>query len=353
MTPFADLDANRISRLPTVLAEVEHEQDSLTIHLTDRHLPSDLVSLIFDEVRGILQPAFEAVADAQLRVCAGKRTHASPVTAIEQLYVTIEQVEQVRVAVTLNDTIGCRGQGRKLGPAAIQCGLHAAHGGIDKVSDFLQRMIENVLQQHTGAFLRRQVDHQPLDSPIGSPAGRLHGQDEIVFHEVRFRTLARCAFPDEVDATIMRNAKQPPTQRTRIIQQVELAIGLEQRLLHDILAIHDRAGHARAITMKRYAPLCYGLQERGVAGIKEPGRINSGLHFHGAADPGGEASRQCRPACVILARKGCADARLRPYYIRRVSAGGRSLSCRPSMYIMGAAASSCGSMSSSVAIGMA
>jgi hypothetical protein len=55
----------------------------------------------------------------------------------------------------------------RLRPAAIQRRLHAAHRRFDEFRDFLQRIFEHILQQHTRAFFGaggspdRRTDHRP------------------------------------------------------------------------------------------------------------------------------------------------------------------------------------------------
>ncbi|ESY92411.1 hypothetical protein [Mesorhizobium sp. LNHC209A00] len=76
----------------------------------------------------------------------------------------------------------------------------------------------------------------------------------------------------------MRDAEKPRPQRLPIVEQLDLAIGLEQRLLHDVLAIQRRAGHARAIAMQPGAQMRNRLQERGIAQVEHAVGLGRGPH---------------------------------------------------------------------------
>jgi hypothetical protein len=89
----------------------------------------------------------------------------------------------------------------------------------------------------TQARYRRQADHQPLDGATKPAAGGLCGLNEVGREDGGFGLLAHLAPPQEIDAAVMGDAEQPGVQGAAIVIAVELAIGFEQSLLHDVLAI--------------------------------------------------------------------------------------------------------------------
>jgi len=59
---------------------------------------------------------------------------------------------------------------------------------------------------------------------------------------IRFHGGYLCLFPNlsatqEIDALIVRNSEHPRPQRTTVVEGLKLAIGVEQRLLDDVLAV--------------------------------------------------------------------------------------------------------------------
>ena len=67
----------------------------------------------------------------------------------------------------------------------------------------------------------------------------------------------------------MRDPEEPRSERPAFVVLVQLPIGLEQRFLHNILAIHDRSGHTRAVAMQFWADFHQGLEEGSVAIVEE------------------------------------------------------------------------------------
>src|SRR3954468_15771800 len=117
-----------------------------------------------------------------------------------------------------------------------------------------------------------------------SCARRLDRQDNLILGKIGLRPLAGLAFPDKIDATIMGDPEEPGTQSPRIVKRIDLPVGLEQRLLHDVFAIEHRSGHARAIAMQAQAQMRQRFEESGVAHIEETARVDSWLHLHGVND---------------------------------------------------------------------
>jgi hypothetical protein len=62
----------------------------------------------------------------------------------------------------------------------------------------------------------------------------------------------------------MGDPKQPWFDGTAIVEFVELPIGLEQGLLHNVFTVHDRPGHASAIAMQARAKRRDGFEKRKI-----------------------------------------------------------------------------------------
>ena len=76
------------------------------------------------------------------------------------------------------------------------------------------------------------------------------------------------------------DAEQPRAERAAVVEFLQLAIGLEHRLLHHVLAVQHRAGHARAIAVQPGPQMRDGLEEGGVARIEQSERVEGWLHVH-------------------------------------------------------------------------
>src|SRR5256885_17039242 len=99
-----------------------------------------------------------------------------------------------------------------------------------------------------------------LDRPAHSLPGRLGGLDDIGHGDFRLRAAPDLATAQEVDALIVRDAKQPRTDWPPVVERVELAVGLEQRILHHVLTIEAGAGHPGAVSVQLWAQITDGLE---------------------------------------------------------------------------------------------
>src|SRR5262245_16863981 len=130
-------------------------------------------------------------------------------------------------------------------------------------------MVEDVLQEHARAFLRRQRKHEMFDGSTDSRPTRFNRLDDIRHGCFRLGALPDVAPAEEVDALIVRNAKQPRRAGTGVVERVQPPIGVEQRVLHDVLAVEYGTGHARAVFMKLWSQIPHRLQKREIARLKE------------------------------------------------------------------------------------
>ncbi len=128
-------------------------------------------------------------------------------------------------------------------------------------------------------------------------------------------------------------------QVTVFVEGIEFAVGLEERILHDVLAVHDGAGHACAVAVKTRAQMReMVLKEGDVArleeapggrevGGKHPYRASRGLRRKSDAREGGAGSRYGSLAALELLSSGAAKSTaVSPQGASR--AGGAAKPCR-------------------------
>jgi len=146
---------------------------SFAIHFAKRHAPGDDGTFILDEIGRVSEASRETVGDAQARIGAGEFAHAVPVPSIESVHVEAEHFQHLPLRCQLG--LGRVGQGRQFSAAATEGGLHAAHSRIDDIGDFVERIVEYILKEHTGPLFRRKLDHQVLEGAVDGPAGWIDG----------------------------------------------------------------------------------------------------------------------------------------------------------------------------------
>ena len=171
---------------------------------------------------------------------------------------------------------------RRRGPAgsavaarAVEGGFHAADRRVDELGDFLERIVEDVLQQDAGPLFRGQSDHEPLYGPIEAPAEGVNGLNQVRHGGARLGLYASAAAAQKIDAMVVRDPKQPRLKRPAVVKGVKFAIGVEQRLLHDVFAVENRAGHAGAVAVQPRAQMRDRLQEIGVPRLKKAERLEA------------------------------------------------------------------------------
>src|SRR5258708_965098 len=225
------------------------------------------------------------IGDAQVRISTDQFTQAIPVAAIEALDIDVEQRRQFRIDHGLGP--GVIAERRQLGAASLECSLHPTDGRADEIRNFVQRIVEDVLEKHAGSLLGWQIDHKSLDGAVQRPTDGLDWRRPIRLNSGCLGLVANAAFPQEVDTAIMRDSEQPGTQGTTVVIDLQLPIALEQRLLHDVLAIQDRTGYARAVTMQPRTEVSDRFQKGDVTRLKEASRFEFGLNVHhGITQPG-------------------------------------------------------------------
>jgi hypothetical protein len=70
------------------------------------------------------------------------------------------------------------------------------------------------------------------------------------------------------DTAVVGDAKEPPSDILPILKIVQLAIGLEQDVLHDVFTIENGPGHAAAVAMQLGTVPCNSLYEPRIAGVE-------------------------------------------------------------------------------------
>src|SRR5215471_19979143 len=119
-----------------------------------------------------------------------------------------------------------------------------------------------------------------LDRPADRRPGRIGRRDGIGPRRGGFRFLPSFPASEEIDATVVRDPEQPRRQRAPIIESVQLAIGLEERVLDDVLPVRDRSGHARAIPMEARPEVADRLEKREVARLESTGGVEIRTPVH-------------------------------------------------------------------------
>ena len=79
--------------------------------------------------------------------------------------------------------------------------------------------------------------NEPFDGAACIGRCRLCRDNADVVRIGVLRALAHIASPQKVDAAIVSDAKQPGLQPAGIVEGLNLRVGLEQRLLHEILTV--------------------------------------------------------------------------------------------------------------------
>src|SRR5262245_18811565 len=105
-------------------------------------------------------------------------------------------------------------------------------------------------------------------STDGGPT-RFNRLDDIRHGCLRFGALPDVAPAEEVDALIVRDAKQPWCAWAAVVERIQPPKGVEQRVLHDILAVEYRARHTGTVSMQLWSQILHRLQKRQVARLEQ------------------------------------------------------------------------------------
>ncbi len=256
-------------RRPSVAGAAKQNDLRLAVHCSHRQSPFERESLVVTEVGRSRQRSGESVRHLDARVRGDELPHAIPVAPVESIDIEMQD-PLVRGALRARRGLP-PGQARELGTAAMECGFDAADGGIDQLRDFFQRIIEDVLQEHASALHGRKQQHKMLDRPAQCRPGRIGRRDGIGPRRIGFRLLPDFPAPKEVDTPVVSDPEQPRRQRALIVEGLELAIGLEERVLNDVLAVRDRSGHARAVPVQARSEVADRLEKRKVARLETTG----------------------------------------------------------------------------------
>ncbi len=74
--------------------------------------------------------------------------------------------------------------------------------------------------------------------------------DGAVAHRVQRLAHARLVTPQLVQRAVVGDAEQPGAERRHLVHLRQQVVGAGQGLLHDVLAVGHRAGHARAVAVQ-------------------------------------------------------------------------------------------------------
>src|SRR5262249_27656014 len=142
------------------------------------------------------------------------------------------------------------GSSRELRTPTVERRLDGTHRGPDELRALLERIVEDVLEEHTRALLWRKPQHEVLDGTAERGLGRIDRGDDVGGRDPCLGLPSHPATPQEVDAPVVRDLEQPWRQRLAFVERLESSIRLEERLLDDVLAVKHRAGHARAVPVE-------------------------------------------------------------------------------------------------------
>ncbi len=98
--------------------------------------------------------------------------------------------------------------------------------------------------------------------------GRFDRHDRFRHIGPRLGAVPHPAAAEEVDAAVVGNPEEPGRQGAVFRQGFQLAVGLKERLLDDILAVEYRSRHAGAVAVQAGAEVANGFEERDVAGLE-------------------------------------------------------------------------------------
>jgi hypothetical protein len=276
------LEADCRERRQPVGIVTHDDDDRLAVHSAERHSPRDDGTLVFDEVGRVGEASRKTVGHTQACVGAGELAHAVPVASIESIDIEAKQFRCFRVRRRL--AFRLLGKRREFSTAAIEGGLDAADRGIDEIGDFVERIVEYVLEQHAGSLLGRKVQYEPLDGAVDLPTRSFDRQNQFGARGGSLGLLPDLPPAEKIDAAIVDDPEQPRLERPAVVKSVELAIGVEHGLLHHVFAIQRRAGHARAVAVQPRAEAPDGFEKCNVPRRKEAGGVEItlevGLGFH-------------------------------------------------------------------------
>src|SRR5256885_12211011 len=74
----------------------------------------------------------------------------------------------------------------------------------------------------------------------------------------------------------MRDPEQPGGEGTRVVERLELATRLEQRVLHDVLAVEDRSGHPRTVAVKARPKMGHRFQKGDITRVESAPSVEVG-----------------------------------------------------------------------------
>jgi hypothetical protein len=191
--------------------------------------------------------------------------------------VEVAPVEQSDIASHGGRRRARRGLRRRLGfdglepgAPAREVGLHRIDREVEQSGDFLQRLIEHVLENHHASLHNRKLHesrHRSFDhltphkyllwiwTPwIDDLAGRLDGFGR-----------ANRAATQQVDRAVVSNLEHPGAQRRDLLQFVQGDVCASEGVLHHILTLDHRAHQARAVAVQLRPQLAGERQELRLA----------------------------------------------------------------------------------------
>ena len=109
---------------------------------------------------------------------------------------------------------------------------------------FLAHIVEEKLAGRTDGIKELVLGIEVFDRPAKNRAWRIDRFDRIRRHYGCLCFLTNLAAAKEINALIVCDPEEPRLKRAGIVKRFEFPIGLEQRVLNDILAVQNGSGHA-------------------------------------------------------------------------------------------------------------
>src|SRR5262249_32667144 len=141
--------------------------------------------------------------------------------------------------------------------------------------------IKHILQQHTGALHWRQADHKMFQRIAGIKGTWVGELGRLGTRNCGFGLDSYSALPQKINAAIMRDAEQPGLQWPTVVEFVQLAVSLEQRLLYNIFAVHHGTRHASTVAVQAWTKRGKRLQKSLIALFEGTDAIENLIISHG------------------------------------------------------------------------
>jgi len=186
------------------------------------------------------------------RRAAEERAERVPIPRVEEVGVTTEPLDVDGAGLARprrlrrGDVCAC----------ADERALHRRDADAHGLGRLLEREADHVLESERaplhgrkrGEHLERRLHPLTVGRVLFEFAGFRHVRDHL--HVAGRIDVPVLVTPEKIHRGVVRDAKEPGTERRRRLHFREHVPGLGQRVLHHVLAVEDRAGHACAVAVE-------------------------------------------------------------------------------------------------------